>query len=266
MLFTVLTTLAVYLLIKLYCVAPPARFRTVVLTFFASCAFVGAALTKTTGLAFAGAAFIAVACGFRAWSWQRRAGILLFGALVFLAGLLPWLRTYQVHTGHLGFTSNGFSSMRDGLQRYSSFSLGSELKRRSLQWNSYKDIWTDLRELSASDPFGALRLAVVKLVQPWYATWSGRFDRYIMMMQLPWFLLFIVASGRALWRWRHIPGEVILLHGGVAALWFSAVLVAPLYRYLSPGFPFIVLVVLWHAVDVIGTFRITPVKHEARFV
>jgi hypothetical protein len=251
MLFTVLSTFAVYLLVRLYSVPAAARFMPLVLTFFASCTLVGAALTKTTGLALVGAISIAVASGFRSWSLPRRAGVLLCGALVFIAGLLPWLLTYQQHTGHFGFTSNGFESIRHGLQRYPSFVLGSELRKRSANWHSYRDIWIDIRDLATSDPFGALRLAATKFVQPWYTTWSGRFDRYLMMVQLPWFLLFAATSGRTLWRWHQIPGEVILLHGCVAALWLSAILVAPLYRYLAPGFPFVVLIVLWHAGDII---------------
>jgi 4-amino-4-deoxy-L-arabinose transferase-like glycosyltransferase len=249
MLFTVFVTLAVYLLARLCRLRPPSLFEAAVVAIAGWTALAAATLTKTTGFAVAGAMLIGIVFGFHRWSVGRRIAVVLLGTLVFMAGLAPWVLKYREHTGHYGFTSNGLTSVRDGLRRYSNFPLGSELTKRSVQWQSYEDMWADVCEVSAADPMGALRLLGIKFIHPWYATWSRRLDRFLPVIQLPWFLLFVLASGRALWHWRQIPGEVILLHGGVAALWLSAASVAPIVRYLLPAFPFVVIVVFWHGLN-----------------
>ena len=249
MLFTVLLTVAAYLLACLYRCRPQSIFNTMALTIAAWSALAAAALTKTSGIAVAGTMFVGVAFGFHSWSIRRRIGVLLLSASVFSVGLAPWVLTYKEHTGHFGFTSNGFTSVQDGFRHYPHFPLGSELRERSVRWQSYEDMWADLREVAATDYIGALRLLGIKTIHPWYATWSRRFDRYLLVTQLPWLLLFVWASGRTLWRWKQIPGEIILLHGYVAALWIAAAFVAPILRYLSPAFPFVVILVFWHALD-----------------
>lgn len=249
MLFTFLSSAGMLALVCLYRRRSSPIFTTVALTIAAWVAFAAAALTKTLGIAVALAMFVGIAFGFHSWSIRRRIAVLLLSASVFAAGLAPWISAYRDHTGHYGFTSNGLESVRHGLVRYPHFPLGLELKERSADWRSYDDMWTDIRELAAADRGGAFRLLGIKTVRPWYATWSGRFDHYLLVVQLPWFLLFVLASGRTMWRWKQIPGEVILLHGYVAALWLTAALVAPILRYLSPAFPFVVIIVLWHALD-----------------
>ena len=261
MLFTVLVTLAVYLLADLCGLRPPSLVKTSALAAFAWTAIAAATLTKTTGFAVAGAVVVGIVFGFHTWSVRRRIGVVLLGTLVFAAILAPWVLEYREHTGHYGFTSNGLTSVRDGLRRYSHFPLGSELTKRSVQWQSYEDMWADVCEVSVADPMGALRLLGIKLIHPWYSTWSRRFDPYLPVVQLPWLLLFVLASGRAVWRWKRIPGEVILLHGGVVALWLSAASVAPIVRYLLPAFPFVVMVVIWHALDH-GHVRACAVEHR----
>jgi len=249
MLFTLLSSAGVLGLVYLYRLRPSSIFNTVALTIAAWVAFAAVALTKTLGIAVALAMFVGIAFGFHSWSIRRRIAIIFLSASVFAVGIAPWVLEYKDHTGHFGFTSNGLESVRHGLVRYTHFPLGLELKERSVQWRSYDDMWSDIREVAAADRVGAFRLLGIKIVRPWYATWSGRFDRYLLVVQLPWFLLFVLASGRTMWRWKNIPGEVILLHGYVAALWLSAALVAPILRYLSPAFPFVVIIVLWHALD-----------------
>jgi 4-amino-4-deoxy-L-arabinose transferase-like glycosyltransferase len=249
MLFTVLLTVAAYLLARLYRHWPRSIFATATLTIAAWSALGAAALTKTSGIAAAGAAFVAVAFGFHSWSIRRRVAVLLVGTSVFGVVLAPWVLSYKEHTGNFGFTSNGFASVRDGFRHYPHFPLGLELSKRSEGWQSYADIWADLREVSAADQVGALRLLGIKFFHPWYATWTKRFDPYLLAMQLPWLAIFVWAGGRTVWRWRRIPGEIILLHGQVAALWLTAASVAPLLRYLSPAFPFVVIVVFWHVLD-----------------
>jgi len=249
LLFAFLSAIAVYLLAHLYRLRPHSTFATVALTIAAWFVLAASALAKTTGLAVAGAMFVGIAFGFHSWSMKRRIAVLILSALVFAVGLAPWVLKFKEHTGYYGFTDNGFMSVQHGLERFPHFPLGLELEERSPQWHSYGDIWADVRDVAAADPAGALHLLGIKIVCPWYATWTGRFDRYLFVVQFPWFLLFALASARALARWKRIPGSVILLHGYVAALWFAAALVAPILRYLLPGFPFVVIVVLWHAVD-----------------
>lgn len=249
MLFAMLSTAALCLLVYLYRLRYPALSRTVVLVVSAWLLIAAASLTRTIGIAVAAALFLGVAVGFRRWSHRRRVAVLLLGSAVFVVGLSPWLRAYREHTGHYGFTSNGFVSVRQGLARNQGLPLGRELSERSAAWRTYGDMLADVRDLSLADPGGVLRLMASKLVGPWYATTSQRYDRYLLAVQLPGLVLFLAASCRTLWRFKRIPGEVILIHGYVVALWFTAALVEPLLRYLTPGLPFVVMAVLWHVVD-----------------
>jgi 4-amino-4-deoxy-L-arabinose transferase-like glycosyltransferase len=248
-LFTVLMIAGVYLLARQYRSRVSSVLGAVALTVAAWSLLAAATLTKTIGIAVALAAFVAVALGFHDWRVSRRVGALALGVTVFALGLAPWIAVYRENTGQYGLSSNGLSSVRDGLRRYPHFPLGSELAKRSDGWQSYGDVWVDLRDLSTADPGGALRLLAIKAVQPWYSTWSRNHDRLLLMVQLPWLLLFLLSSGRTLWRWKRVPGDVILLHGCVAALWLAATLVAPLLRYLLPAFPFVVIGCVWHAID-----------------
>lgn len=249
MLFATISTLSVYFLVRLYHLRPSVTGRTVSLTVGGGLLFAAAALTRTIGLAVAGASLVGIALGFRQWSIRRRGAVVLLSVVVIGLGITPWVLQYRKHTGVYGFTSNGLNSVRYGLERFQSFPLGHELKERSVQWTSYGDIWRDVRELSAADPLGAVHLVMKKIVDPWFGTTSRTWDRYLFAIQLPWLVLFVVASGRALWRWNHLPGDVMLLHAYVVALWLTAALVEPLLRYLAPGFPFVVMVVLWHVMD-----------------
>ena len=249
MLFAVLSTVAVCLLVGLYRL----RSRSVLVTVaLASCAwlfFAAASLTRTMGIAVAGAVLIGIAAGFHDWSVRRRGAVLLLSCVVFAAGLAPWVWEYRQHTGHYGFGSNGFYSVKEGLRRYPDFPAGWALSEQGEGWQSFRDMWPDLRALSVADPLGTLRLLAMKIIDPWRATTSRRFDRYLLAIQLPWLVLFVVTSCRTLLMWRRVPGEVILLHGCVGALWMTSAFVYSLLRYLSPAFPFVVIIVLWHAVD-----------------
>lgn len=44
-----------------------------------------------------------------------------------------------------------------------------------------------------------------------------------------------------------MPGDVVVLHGFVAASWAAAAIVDGLLRYRLPGSPFVVLIAVWHA-------------------
>jgi 4-amino-4-deoxy-L-arabinose transferase-like glycosyltransferase len=249
MLFSALLALAVSLLVFLYRLSPSLPLRTVVLTASAWAALAAAALTRTMGIAVAGAILIAILFGFHRWSAKRRLVVALLGTSVFVGGLTPWVLFFKNQTGQFGFTTSGIESTRYGLRRTSHIPLASELAERSTRWRSYEDVWSDATELGTADPVGAARLLATKIVRPWYFTSSGRLDHVIIIIQLPWLVFFAIACARTLRRWRRVPGEVIMLHGCVAALWLTAVTVSPLLRYLLPSFPFVVIVVFWHAVD-----------------
>jgi hypothetical protein len=249
MLFTILSVVTMCVLTCLYRLRPASIPINVAITIAAGLTLAALSLTRTAGIAATAAEFICIALGFHLWSIRRRFAVLFSIALVFGVGISPWVLTYKEHTGHYGFTSNGFDSVRDGLNRYPYFPFGLELQERSENWKTLGDIWTDVRDVSTTDPVGSLRLLAIKISHPWFATWSRQLDRYLLVIQLPWLLLFTVASCRTVGRWKQVPGEIILLHGYVAALWITAALVAPILRYLAPAFPFVVIVVLWHALD-----------------
>jgi hypothetical protein len=198
-----------------------------------------AALIKTLALPAAGVALVVLLAGAR-----RHPARALYGALValgFAAVLLPWVLTYAGHTGHIGFTSAGLSSTRDGLVRFSHLAVARDLADGLSTATGPADAvwrcWSVVRQ----DPPGTVFLLAAKFARVWFGTYSGRYDALLAVCNVPWMLLFLGATCAACRRPAWASPVHGFLIGSVWAVWLAAFSVLPLFRYLSGVFPFAVI-------------------------
>jgi len=210
-----------------------------------------ATMVRTMGLSIAGAVLLSILLASNRWSLRRRLATCGLVLLTWLLFVTPWVAFYTASTGRVGFTSTevGMVGLRLGFQRFESFAPGRLLEERRLGWQDGSDVRRDLIEASRRWPAETMELLTVKLFRAWYAGDSGRFDALVLPMNLPWAVLFLLASARSLWRWRRTPGEVVALEGAAVASWLSAFVTSSLLRYMAPVFPFAVLVIAWHLAD-----------------
>ena len=246
MLFTTLTTLAACLLVWLSARSGTGSLLDHGAAFAAGLTLGLASLTKTLGISLSAAAALSILAAFRRVPARRRAStaFLLFLGVGLAIG--PWLLEYQRKTGRVGFTTAGIRSVKDGFQRFTTFEAGREIARQSTAWLSANDVVHTLAEVGADDPFGVVRLLATKAIRPWYSTDSGRFDTLLIVLQLPWLVLFTLSTGLLLRRWRTAPPSLVVLHALVLANWGLAVVVLSIFRYLAPVFPLAILGVLAH--------------------
>lgn len=203
-----------------------------------------ASLTKTTGLSLALMILLALAIGLRNLPGTRRlqvAGITLVGIVLVVS---PWIVAYRAETGAVGFTSAGASSISDGLRRFPGLELGEKLRADSEEWDSLDAIAVDVSNRVKQHPVEALILVSRKVISPWYRTNSGRFDRYMLLAQIPWLVGFLWSFGKLLGRRDRVRDKLLLLHLVVLSLWLPAVVALSIFRYLAPVFPIVVLLVL----------------------
>jgi hypothetical protein len=216
-----------------------------------------ATLTRTMGLAVGGAVLIAVAVGASELPVARRMLVIVMVATSLSATALPWILTYQRHTGYVGITNAdvGVRSLRFGFQRFEDWAPGRVLEQRRHTWDDLPQATRDIAEVGRKWPFQTAGLLTAKAFRAWYGAASGRFDALVLPMNLPWALLFVLASFRALARWKDTPAGIILLHGIVAACWVSTFVTSSVFRYMAPVFPIAVVAIAWHAEDVLRKAR-----------
>ncbi len=247
--FTVLLTLAMCLLGGFAPAARRSGWRGVARCTLGAVALAAAIYVRPQGFVVAGAIALALATGFASVAPTTR----LAATASFLATIavltLPWMIVQQRHTGQLRFASSPLVAVKDGVRELDRSPFTVELAGRSEAWQSLGDAWADFEDAARTDPSGAVRFALHKLLAPWYRTWSRRLDVILAVLQIPVCLLFVLSSLRVLCRWRDTPGEVILLHAAVVSQWGLALLVLPLFRYLAPSFPFVLLALLWQLGD-----------------
>jgi hypothetical protein len=204
-----------------------------------------------------GAVLIAVAVGASELPVARRMLVIVMVATSLSATALPWILTYQRHTGYVGITNAdvGVRSLRFGFQRFEDWAPGRVLEQRRHTWDDLPQATRDIAEVGRKWPFQTAGLLTAKAFRAWYGAASGRFDALVLPMNLPWALLFVLASFRALARWKDTPAGIILLHGIVAACWVSTFVTSSVFRYMAPVFPIAVVAIAWHAEDVLRKAR-----------
>jgi hypothetical protein len=101
--------------------------------------------------------------------------------------------------------------------------------RRVIEFNVY---WLK------KDPFSLLELYFIKSLRCWYISYSGRWDRAILVLHLPLWLLALVGLVQWRKRARGDPAYIYLLVI-ISYMWFVSAVLAGLARYSAPLYGFI---------------------------
>jgi|GEM_PF-2510174 len=189
-----------------------------------------------------------------AWSGQggttgRRGRLQRFGRAAALAGLalgtalaaqllvlLPWSLTQRAQAGKSGVFAAPvvYYAYFDGMRRHPGFEVSDALRADpDPPPLSFDGVIEFNREWLQRDPWALAKLYAVKVVRTWYLSDSGRWDRWILLLHAPWWLLALVGA----WRWwRTAPRDpalwLILLV--VVYLWGISAAVSGLARYMAP--------------------------------
>lgn len=245
MLFAVSTIGALMLLTNGFAVLakPGSPWKGSALIVSAGVVFGYAALVKTIGVVILAAITVTTPFAYRALSWRLRAlgvAAMLGGAAV---AMTPWVLTFAGEIGRPGLTTAGTGSMADGLTPITDSRAASLILESKAEWRGGTDYLRAIGSVFLVEPAGTARLYLGKAASVWYATASGRFDRYLLLIQGPLMLLFVASALLAAVRWRSVAPEVVLGFAVVFAVWAIAIVAHSIFRYLAPVFPLVPLLV-----------------------
>ncbi|MDX1664352.1 MAG: glycosyltransferase family 39 protein [Candidatus Promineifilaceae bacterium] len=186
--------------------------------------------------------------------------LLLGGALFFgsLLVVVPWEAWLHANTGRfILLSSGGPASIRDGLT-FAVYDKGyreefdvpgdvvafmEDVHARRAELNTTGAYIELLVEETVNQPATVGRLLVLKMARSWYGTDSGRYEHFILPLQLGYLLLIGVSS---VFAWRQ-GGDVRKLLFVVCVVvlyfWGMTVLVLSTLRYLVPAFSILFLLV-----------------------
>jgi hypothetical protein len=189
--------------------------------------------------------FLLLALAPAAWWGLRRAGrprparAAALGLVVALAAqallLLPW-SLLQRHLGKSGVFAAPvvYYAFFDGIRRHPGFEVSDALRAdRDPPPLSFAGVVELHREWLARDPLALARLYAVKLVRTWYLSDSGRWDRWILLVHAPIWLLALAGAARWLRAAPRDPALWLVL-SVVVYLWLVSAAVSGLARYLAP--------------------------------
>lgn len=221
-----------------------------------------AGLTKTIALPVTAISLVVVLLGMHDIRWLIRIAHVVLIATAFFVTLLPWITTYKQYTGHYGFTSAGSSSIWDGIHSFPDLTVVQCLSKHRLASSSESDVGDTTSEWMKcfkNYPLSTLTLLSTKAVRVWYGTNSGRYEKLLAAFNIPWLLLFVLSTFGILWSIRETPATIILLLSCVLVVWVTSIAVLSIFRYLTPFFPFVVIVVLWFFPRGLRMFKIRMV-------
>ena len=204
---------------------------------------------------------LGVAIVFLYWLTSKpKSRIMFLGVLIFIMGNLliisPWeYVTYQKTGNLIPLSTNGFNSMRDGwtfpadTKSYRQLFDGPEdvkeqasiIYDQSSKINSSSEFLNLLIRSFENEPITFVKFILLKLIMPWYGTDSGRLDRYIMFLQIPYLIcifssLFLIMVNKLIPKSYYIYAIFITLY-----FWTMAFIALPILRYLLPAFPLLFL-------------------------
>jgi hypothetical protein len=184
-------------------------------------------------------------------SWHNR--ITGAGIICIVAGLcvLPWeLRMRQAIGKFEMLSTGGFPSIIDGLtyarpsEDREPLNVSPDVQQlmTDLQADFKSEKVTKLGQLTGwmihrfvEQPATVLELSVMKIARCWYATDSHRYERILMLLQLPFAALIAVGTVRA-WRQRGASRDFALLVICLAGyFWLMSSLVLSILRYMVPA-------------------------------
>ncbi|MCG8460411.1 MAG: hypothetical protein MI919_29365, partial [Holophagales bacterium] len=186
------------------------------------------------------------------------AAVLAVGLLCQAAILLPWEAWMWRQTGKLmPVSSGGRLSLLDGLTisikpgRLGRPDLGpgtvelqQDLQAHRRQIDGPLDAAAFLGRKAREEPGPVLRLLAAKAARSWYATDSLRFERWILLLQIPYLLL--AAAGTWLWvrqraADRERVADLVTVAVFVVYFWGMTFLVLSILRYMLPAMALLML-------------------------
>jgi hypothetical protein len=122
----------------------------------------------------------------------------------------------------------------DGIRRHPGFEVSDALRvDPDPPPESLAGVLEFHREWLARDPLALVRLYLVKLARTWYLSDSGRWDRWILLVHAPIWLLALPGLVRWLRAARRDPA-LWLVVSVVVYLWLVSAAVSDLARYMAP--------------------------------
>lgn len=179
---------------------------------------------------------------------------ILFGCMILLGNLLvvlPWEATIYQNSGDIVLLStNGLASIRDGLtftegQRKSYRAeipvpqdvqelidrLGVQIAQGTIE--KFSDLAIVLK-IARDAPLATLKFILIKAIRSWYATDSGMYERYLLLLQLPYLLLIVIGSVRV-WHNRQYRSALCIIWAVVIYFWLMTILTLSILRYMVPA-------------------------------
>jgi hypothetical protein len=114
---------------------------------------------------------------------------------------------------------------------------------QSDQLNSFSDLSAFILAELSEKPQQVINLYLTKIARSWFGTDSGRFELPILLIQIPYFLLFVYALKTAWDRrgvYRQFAFSVVLF---VIYFWGMTVMVLSILRYMIPAIGLLFLLI-----------------------
>jgi hypothetical protein len=175
---------------------------------------------------------------------EKRIKYVILMVVSFIITISPWLLTYYNLTGHIGFTSAGKLAIMDGLSKFSHLEAGKYLINKSDSWYSLSIIINDCFNCLITYPYSTSILFFQKSISPWYSTASERYESIMFVINIPFLILFCISLIQLLRKSFHsLPIKIISVY--VISFWLTSILVLSIFRYMTPIFPFVILIIFY---------------------
>lgn len=251
LLFATIITLSVYLLLLL--LSKIKTFTQILLSAVYGGIMGFAILTKTLGVPIFLFAIIILAFVWKNVSFWRKATSLF--VMIISCGLvvLPWILTFYNYTGQIGFTTASLYSFTDGIKPFLYIEAANILYSQRESWTSLSDILLCYFDTLIKYPLSTIHLILVKSVKCWFSTDSGRFETIMIFTNIPFLILFLIGVYKIIRNWTRkrqkahkILPIILIVVGYILGTYLpAAVLSLPIFRYMTPIFPFVVLVIFY---------------------
>ena len=251
LLFATIITFSIYILLLLF--AKKKTISQILLSVIYGGLFGFAILTKTLGIPIFLFSIIVLAFVWQNVSYWRK--IISLIVMIISCGLfvLPWINTFYNYTGQIGFTTASLYSFTDGIKPFSYIEAGTFLYNQRESWSSLSDILLSYFDTLIKYPLSTLYLIIVKSIKCWFGTDSGRFETIMIFTNIPFLILLLIGIIKII---RNLISKsqksvkispiVLVIVGYILGVWLpAAVLSLPIFRYMTPIFPFVVLVIFY---------------------
>lgn len=169
--------------------------------------------------------------------------------------VFPWIYAFYNYTGQIGFTTASILSFPGGIEPFIHIKAAEVLYNQKETWTSLFDIILSYFDVLIKNPLSTIYLLIVKSIKCWYGTDSGRFETIMIFTNIPFLVLFLIGIFKILRRLMQKTKDessiktlpiILIIIGYILSLWIpAAILSLPIFRYMTPIFPLVVLIVFY---------------------